>query len=109
MVVNVCPAAVTSASADQVWQILIAPERFGEWTDADFVSADPAGPAAPGQVIHLGASGLGRVWPLTMDIGDMDPSRRWIDMVVRLPFAIRVDEHITLTPTPEGGTLVRFN
>lgn len=109
MVVNVCPAGVTRAAPDAVWAVLTAPARFGEWTDATFVSSDPPGPATPGQVVHLGASGLGRAWPLTMDIGQMDASRRWIDMVVRLPFAIRVDEHITLTPTAEGGTLVRFN
>lgn len=109
MLVDICPAGVTTAAPDRVWEVLIAPERFGDWTDATYISADPAGPATPGQVVHLGARGLGRVWPLTIDIGQMDPERRWIDMIVRLPFEIRVDEHITLTPTPEGGTLVRFN
>jgi len=109
VLVNVCPTGVTSVAPERIWQIVTAPERFGDWTDADYVSADPPGPATTGQVIHLGASGLGRVWPMTIEIGEMDSNHRWIDLVARLPFQIRVDEHLTLTPTPEGGTLVRFN
>ena len=89
--------------------MVTAPERFGEWTDASFISASPSGPTAPGQVIHLKARGLGRAWPLTIEIGEMDPGHRFIDMLVRLPLQITVAEHLTLTPTPEGGTLVRFN
>ena len=53
MVVNVCPAAATTTPCDRVWSVLTAPERFGEWTDAKFVSADPAGPVKPGQTIRL--------------------------------------------------------
>jgi uncharacterized protein YndB with AHSA1/START domain len=49
MIVNVCPAAVTSASPDRVWEVLTTPERFGEWLDAEFISANPPGPARPGQ------------------------------------------------------------
>ncbi len=109
MLVNVCPVGVAKATPEQVWQILVAPERFGEWTDARYVSADPPGRATTGQVVHLGASGLGRVWPLTIEIGGMDPDHRWIDMLVRLPLGIGVAEHLTLTATPEGGTLIRFN
>jgi len=39
----------------------------------------------------------------------MDPQRRWIDLVVQLPFGVANHEHLTLTETAEGGTLVRFN
>jgi hypothetical protein len=43
MVVNACPAAVTSAPPELVWRVLTTPERFGEWLDASFVSASPPG------------------------------------------------------------------
>jgi ligand-binding SRPBCC domain-containing protein len=109
MVVNVCPAAITSASADRVWRVLMAPERLGEWTDARFVSADPPGLAQPGQTIRLTASSLGRTWPVTIEVRDMDPQSRWIDYLVHLPFGVDNHEHLTLTATKEGGTLVRFN
>jgi hypothetical protein len=39
----------------------------------------------------------------------VDPQRRWIDLLVRLPFGIDNHEHVTLTETKDGGTLVRLN
>jgi ligand-binding SRPBCC domain-containing protein len=109
MVVNVCPAAVTSAPPERVWEVLTTPERFGEWQDATFMSVSPPGPVTPGQVIKLSARSLGRSWPVTIEVTNMDLQRRWIDLLVRLPFAIENYEHVTLTETKNGGTLVRFN
>ena len=109
MIVNVCPGAVTSASPDRLWQVITDNERLGEWSDAVFVSANPPGRATTGQVVQLQTRGLGRTWPVTIEIGAIDPDRRWIDMLVRLPLGLENHEHITLTPTPEGGTLIRFN
>jgi hypothetical protein len=108
-VINVCPAAVTSVSSEAIWRVLTAPERFGEWADADFVSATPPGPAAPGQVIQLSAPGFGRRWPVRIDVGQMDPGHHWIDLVAHLPFGLQNHERITLSSTADGGTLVRFN
>ena len=82
MIVNVCPAAVTSASPERIWNVLTTPERFGEWLGARFVSAEPPGPIRPGQVINLRAPSLAMQWPVRMDVRDMDPQRRWIDLVV---------------------------
>ena len=109
MVVNVCPAAVTSASPESVWRVLTTPERFNEWNDAKFVSAEPPGPVKQGQMLNFTAQGFGRQWPVTMEVRDMDPESRWFDLLIRLPFGIENHEHITLTPTKEGATLVRFN
>ena len=109
MVINVCPAALTSAPPDRVWRVLTTLERFGEWLDATYVSANPPGPVQPGQVIKLSARSLGRGWPVMIDVGDVDPQRRWIDLLVRLPFGIDNHEHVTLTETKDGGTLVRLN
>jgi uncharacterized protein YndB with AHSA1/START domain len=109
VIVNVCPAAITPASPDRIWEILTIPERFDEWLDAKFVSANPPGPATPGQTIQLSAPSLGRQWPVKLEVVDMDPDRRWIDLLVNLPFGVENHERVTLTETKEGGTLVRFN
>jgi uncharacterized protein YndB with AHSA1/START domain len=109
VIVNVCPAAVTSASPDRVWEVLTTPERFGEWLDARFVSASPPGPATRGQIIQLSAPSLGRRWPVELDVVDVDSQQRWIDILVHLPFGVDNHERVTLTETKEGGTLVRFN
>ncbi len=109
MIVNVCPAAVSSAPPEKIWSVLTRPERFGEWQDARFVSVEPKGPMRAGQVINLAAPSLGREWSVRIDVRDLDPQHRWIDLLVHLPFGIANHEHITMTETKEGGTLVRFN
>ena len=109
MIVNVCPAAVTSAPPDRIWNILTTLERFGDWNDASFVSAEPPGPIKPGQIVHLTAPALGRKWPVTIEVGEFDPQRRWIDLLVHLPFGVDNHERVTLTQTDAGGTFVRFN
>ena len=109
MIVNVCPAAITTASPDRIWSVLSAPERLGEWADADFVSASPPGPMIAGQRIELTTRAFGGTWRVSIDVEDLDPARRWIDLVVHLPFGVVNHEHLTLTATESGGTLVRFN
>ena len=88
---------------------MTAPERVGEWNDARYVRSEPPGPVAPGQVIYLEAPALGRKWPVTFGVEAMDPQRRWVDLLVKLPFGIENHERVTLTETRDGGTLVRFN
>lgn len=109
LIVSVCPAAVTPVTPERVWRVLTSPARFGEWNDATYLSSDPPGPVKPGQKIHLTAPAFGRGWPVTIEVRDVDPQSRWIDLRVSLPFGIDNREHVTLTETPEKGTLVRFN
>ena len=108
VIINVCPAAVTSASPTRVWDLLTTPERYGDWNDAKYVGAYPPGPLAKGQVIHLTARSLGRRWPLDMVVADIDPIRRWIEVRVQLPFGIENRERLRLSET-DRGTLVRLN
>ncbi len=108
MLVNVCPAADTKAPPDRVWSAIASIERWPEWTGAAVLSVEPPGPMQPGQHIRLGAPTL-RFLQFTIDISDIDPQHRWIDLVARFPFGIDNYEHLTLTETQEGGTLVRFN
>ena len=109
MIVNVCPAATTTSPPERIWTVLTTPERFEEWQGARFVSAEPPGPIEAGQVINLSAHGLGRWWPVRIDVRDVDPQHRWVDLVVHLPLGVVNQEHVTLTETKDGGTLVRFN
>ena len=108
MIVNVCPAATSKAPPDRFWDILVKPESYGEWTDATFVSSRPPGAVVSGTVISMKAW-FGRDWPITLEVTDLDPNRRWIDVIARLPFGIDNHEHLTLSETAGGGTLVRFN
>src|ERR1044071_1143527 len=85
VIVNVCPAARTSAWPDRVWSVLSKPQLFEAWQGAQFVSPDPRGEVQPGQAINLSAGGLGRAGPVRIDVRDVAPQHRWIDWVARLP------------------------
>ncbi len=108
LVVNVCPTQVANAPADVVWQVLTDTERYGDWIDTEVGRVDPVGPATPGQRVDLARSALGLRFTATIDIGRIDPDRRWIDMVART-FLFVNREHITLSAVGDGRTLVRFN
>ena len=108
MVVNVCPAATSTAPPERFWSLVTSPERFGEWVDGRVVSVNPPGEMRPGQVTRMVSPAFGREWPVRIEVGAMDPGRRWIDLVAYLPFGVANYEHLTLTET-DGGTLVRFN
>jgi ligand-binding SRPBCC domain-containing protein len=109
MIVNVCPSKVANAPVEQVWQVISTPERYGEWVDAKVVAVEPPGPVAPGQRIQLGAAFLGRQWPATIEVINVDANHRWIDLRARLPFGVVNNEHLTLTELDSKRTLVRFN
>ena len=109
VIVNVCPAATSKAPPDRFWEILIDPRAYERWTDARYLSAEPAGPVQPGTVIRMKAPGFGREWPVRLEVTGLDVNRRWIDIVAYLPLGIENREHLTLTATPDGGTLIRFN
>ena len=108
MIVNVCPAATTSAAPDAVWEVIASFDRWREWTDAVVAKVEPPGPIQSGQLVRLHAPRL-TFLKFTIDVGDIDPQRRWIDLVARFPFGIVNYEHLTLTETEGRGTLVRFN
>ena len=108
LIVNVCPAATTPAPPDSVWKVIADLERWRDWSGAVVRAMEPGGPMRSGQVVRLSAPVL-RFLKFTIDIAGVDPAHRWIDLVARFPFGIVNYEHLTLTETAEGGTLVRFN
>ncbi|HKV87831.1 MAG TPA: SRPBCC family protein [Candidatus Dormibacteraeota bacterium] len=108
MIVNVCPAATTTATPERVWNVIADIDRWRDWTGAVVLSVAPPGAMRPGQVVTLGAPRL-RFLKFTIDVGELDPAHRWIDLVARFPFGIVNHEHLTLAETEAGGTLIRFN
>ena len=109
VIVNVCPAAASSAPPDRFWEILINPRAYERWADAKFISSEPAGPVGAGTLIRMTSRGFGRTWPVLLEVTGLDANRRWIDIVAHLPLGIANHEHLTLTDMPGGGTLIRFN
>ena len=108
-VVNVCPSGTATVASERVWQVLAAPERYGEWVDAEVLEVSPPGPAQPGQRIRLSAPAFGLRFKVFIDVEGLDPERRWIALRVHLPFGVVNAERVTLTEVAADRTLVRFN
>jgi uncharacterized protein YndB with AHSA1/START domain len=106
--VFVCPSAVIDAPVERVWELLTHPEGFDLWTDASLVTAEPGGPAAPGQELRLVTRALGRTFAVRISVREVDPERRRLHLMVTLPFGIVNDEVMTMAEAGPGRTLVRF-
>ena|SRR2546427_6808321 len=107
MRVSVCPSAVVDAPLELVWELLTSPEGLDTWVDATLVAAEPAGPARPGQRLRL-ETALGRRWPITIDVLEVDSERRRLHFRVDLPLGLVNDETMTMTAVDDRKTLVRF-
>ena len=69
----------------------------------------PPGGARPGQRIELSASWLGRHWSAFIEVGAVDPNRRWIELIAQLPLGIVNHERVTLAELDDGRTRIGFN
>lgn len=107
--VSVCPATVVDAPAERVWALLTRPDGFDLWVDADLVSAEPEGPAHPGQRMRFRAAvGLGFSLPLTVDVGEIDTAGGRLRLRASLPFGITNDQTTTVSDAGDQRTVVRF-
>jgi uncharacterized protein YndB with AHSA1/START domain len=105
---SVCPSAVVDAPIDRVWDLVTDPEGFDLWTDAKLVVAEPSGPAAAGQELHLVTRALGWTFAVRISVREVDEERRRLHFLVALPFGIVNDEVMTFGDAGDGRTLVRF-
>jgi hypothetical protein len=53
VIVNVCPAATSTAPPDRFWAVLAESERLGEWTDAKRIVAGKCAQALDTPAAHL--------------------------------------------------------
>lgn len=107
MNVSVCPADTVRAPAEVVWRMLT--EDYGAWAEGRVESISPPGPPSPGQVVVFASPALGLTFRLRFEVVGVDAQRHRLGLDVRLPLGIVNHEMVTIDPTPEGGSLVRFN
>lgn len=103
-----CPIATVHAPVERVWRLLADPSRYDLWWDAHTVSIVPEGPARAGQQVtaYVGALGLRAAVRLTVQ--SVEPDKRQLDLLTRLPLGITVQNHITCTPLDQRLTRVSF-
>lgn len=96
------------AAADRVWELLTWPDGLDRWVDADLLSASPTGVAQPAQQMLFTAHAVGRGFPLTITVREVDPDGRRLRLEIDLPFGIRNDETVTVVEMAPTRCLVRF-
>jgi ligand-binding SRPBCC domain-containing protein len=105
---NTCPIATIDAPVERVWDLLANPARYAEWWDAETRSIVPEGPARPGQQILAQSVALGMHWNVEISVRAIDPNRRTLDLVTRLPFRITAYNHIVCAAVDDEHTRVSF-
>jgi len=105
---RVLSSALVPAAVDRVWELVAAPEGIGRWAGGSLLSAEPEGPAAAGQRLHLLTSAFGLLLPVTIEVREADATRCRLRLVVDLPFGVAGDETIELADAGGGRTLVRL-
>ena len=106
---SACPIATVNAPVDQVWQLLANPAQYDLWWEVRTRSIVPEGPAHPGQQVVGQASILGRRWDVVhLTVQAVDPEKRQIDLLTRMPFGISVHIHITCQPLDSEQTRVTY-
>jgi hypothetical protein len=108
MTISVCPVATVAAPPEHVWVLLLAPETYSEWWDAQTERIEPPGPAAPGQVISATSRALGRRWPVSTAVLAIDQQQRALDLRTALPLGIVVRNHIVVQPVDAVSCRVSF-
>ena len=105
---NYCPVVRVGASVERVWDVLMQPEGYAMWWNAQTQDVVPPGRAQPGQTIRARTRELGRWWPVKVEVRAVDERAKALDLVTDLPFGIRVLNHIVCRPAQDGGSIIEF-
>lgn len=109
MTFSTCPFATVNAPVDLVWGLLANPVQYDLWREVRTRSILPEGPAQPGQHVFAQTSALGRQWDVVhLTVQAVEPEKRQLDLLTRLPFGISVYNHITCESLDSEHTRVSF-
>ena len=101
-----CPTCVAEAPASVAWTLL-DPSRLDEWWDGRTRRVTPLGALTPGQRIEVAAGPLGLFRP-TLDVVEVDPAGHRVRFRIRLPFGMRNDQTISITPLGPSRCRIGF-
>ncbi|HEX6543879.1 MAG TPA: hypothetical protein VF040_19145 [Ktedonobacterales bacterium] len=105
---TVCPAANVAAPVESIWELLSEPTLYDLWWDARMERIEPAGKAAPGQMLYAKASGFGMTREVTLRVEAVDPEKHQIQLLVTLPLGVVNHATITGTPIDAASSRVQF-
>lgn len=104
MSITTCPTDIVAASAEQIWDLLIQPEKLAAWAGARLIDG-PNRELAAGDRVVLGPGFGMRV---TIEVLGADKPRQ-LKVDAHLPFGVINHEVIQLSPLDDGRCRVTFN
>jgi uncharacterized protein YndB with AHSA1/START domain len=108
MTVTVCPAATINAPIERVWQLLMDPRKWTDWSTGRLEAARPDGRLHAGQQLHFSARAFGKRWHAVTTVTSVAVERHSLELDVSVPFGIVNHEHLSLVRLPDDRTYVRF-
>jgi len=108
MPVNVCPASVVAAPVEVVWELLMQPETYDQWSDAHVTRIVPEGPATPGQVLSAWTIAFGKRWDVSLEIKEVWAEKHEIVLDTGLPLGVRGLNHISCAAIDERSCRLQF-
>ncbi len=106
--ISVCPAANVAAPVEKIWQVLMDTAGYDQWWDARMERVEPPGPAQPGQILYATSRALGRTWPVTLKVEQVDVARHQLHLQTTLPLGITMVNHISCARVSDTTTRVQF-
>jgi ligand-binding SRPBCC domain-containing protein len=108
MTVTVCPSATINAPLERVWQLLMNPRKWTDWSTARLEAATPDGPLHAGQKLHFSSRAFGRRWHAVTTVRSVAVERHSLDVDVSVPFGIVNHEHLSVVRLADGRAQVQF-
>jgi hypothetical protein len=108
MSISVCPVAVTGASIERVWSLLIDPHAYGTWVDATVKRVVPEGRAHVGQEILLGAPKRRPEFAVRFVVESVDETNHILVLDAAFPFGLRLRTRITVRAIDASATRVQY-
>jgi hypothetical protein len=105
---RVCPVAEIGAPLDEVWRLLVDPEKLDLWWDAKLRSASPAGTMVPGQIIEAGTQTFFKEFlTIRLAVKEVDHAEHRLRLVASIPLGII--DHVAISCAPLGENRCRVS
>jgi hypothetical protein len=104
MSIATCPTDILTGTPEQVWELLVRPEKLAAWSGSRLIS----GPGRPLEVGDHVVLGPGFGMRATLDVLGMAPPREFrVD--AGLPFGVVNHEVVEISPVGPGRCRVTLN
>lgn len=104
-----CPTVVVDAPADTVWTLLTNPAGWPSFYDVRVMRIEPAGRATVGQRVFAESGPRWLHLPVMLTYTDIDPGMRSLELDVKMPLGLAVNEALSCSPISDRQCRVNYH